>query len=112
MKLSLLVPRPTGLEPFRRSRERFVPSVAGCYALTTFQEEVLYLGLSVDIRRRFNEHLDTPQKTELTAHGRAVLFHWLPTTETNKVERTWLNIHLLNEGVLPILNSLYSPTST
>lgn len=80
--------------------------------LTTFERNVLYIGLTVNLRRRVNEHLDSAAKTELTAHGRAVLFHWTQTAEINKIERTWLNIHLLNEGCLPILNSVYSPTST
>ena len=112
MKLDMLVPCPVISEPFRRNRERFIAPKPGCYVLTTFGREVLYLGLTVDLRRRFNEHLNSVSKTELTARGRAVLFHWVETTEINKVERTWLNIHLLNEGCLPLLNSIYSPTST
>ncbi|MFO1424724.1 MAG: GIY-YIG nuclease family protein [Candidatus Competibacteraceae bacterium] len=112
MKLDLLVPLPHTSEPFRRNRERFIPAKPGCYALTTFEREVLYIGLTINLRRRINEHLDSAAKTELTARGRAVLVHWTETTEINKIERTWLNIHLLNEGCLPILNSVYSPTST
>lgn len=112
MKLSLLVPAPTHSETFKRSRERFIPSVAGCYVLTTFEKDILYIGLAVNLRRRINDHLDTPAKTGLTEQGRAVLVHWFETPEINKVERTWLNIHLLNEAVLPVLNSIYSPTST
>lgn len=112
MKLDLLVPCPLASEPFRRNRERFIPSKPGCYALTTFEQDVLYIGLTVNLRRRVNEHLDSATKTELTAHGRAILFYWTETVEINKIERTWLNIHLLNDGCLPILNSVYSPTST
>lgn len=112
MKLALLVPNPTTSESFRRSREKFIPNTSGCYTLTTFEQDVLYIGLSVNLRRRINDHLDSSEKTELTAHGRAVFVHWIETQEINKVERTWLNIHLLSEGRLPILNSVYSPTST
>ena len=112
MKLEMLVPRPSTVEPFRRSRERFVPARPGCYALTTFENEVLYLGLTVNLRRRVNEHLDSTEKTQLTPLGRAVFFHWLETEDVNKIERTWMNIHLIKEGHLPILNSVYSPTST
>ena len=112
MKIALLVPSPLASESFRRSREKFIPATSGCYVLTTFQREILYIGLTVNLRRRINEHLDSAAKTELTTEGRAVLVHWTETTEVNKVERTWLNIHLLNEGRLPILNSVYSPTPT
>jgi hypothetical protein len=112
MKINILVPCPKTSEPFRRNMEKFVPTKPGCYALTTFDQEILYIGLTVNLRRRFNEHLDSAAKTELTTHGRAVLFHWAEAIEIKKVERTWLNIHLLNEGVLPVMNSVYSPTST
>ena len=112
MKLVLLVPNPPVSESFSRNRERFIPTKPGCYVLTTFEQEVLYIGLTRNLRRRINEHLSNAAKTALTAQGRAVLVHWIETTEMNKVERTWLNIHLVNEGRLPILNSVYSPTST
>jgi hypothetical protein len=112
MKLELLVPTPVTSESFRRSRERFVPEKAGCYALTTFDREILYIGLTVNLRRRVNEHLDSSAKTELTAKGRAVLVHWIESSDVNKIERTWMNIHLVTEGCLPILNTAYSPIST
>lgn len=112
MKLELLTPQPSGSESFRRSRERFIPEKPGCYALTTFELEVLYLGLTVNLRRRVKEHLDSVEKTRLTPKGRAVLVHWLDTAEINKVERTWMNIHQIAEGRLPTLNSVYSPTTT
>lgn len=112
MRLDLLVPKPPDSESFRRRRARFIPEKAGCYVLTTFSREVLYIGLTVNLRRRVNEHLESAAKTELTERGRAVLVHWIETSDTNKVERTWMNIHLVTEGRLPILNGAYSPTST
>ena len=112
MKRAALTPLPTDSEPFRRSRERFIPSVAGCYILTTFEEDILYIGLTGNLRRRINEHLDNPEKTKLTQQGRAVMVYWTVSEEINKIERTWMNIYLLSEGVLPKLNHMYSPTST
>lgn len=112
MNVSALTPQPVRSESFRRSRERFIPESAGCYVLSTFNGTVLYVGLADNIRRRVNQHLDNPAKTDSTDEGRAVLVHWLETRDTNKVERTWMNIHITNEGRLPILNSVYSPTST
>jgi hypothetical protein len=73
---------------------------------------VLYIGLADNLRRRMNDHLDNPSKTGETKQGRAVLFHWLETPDTNKVERTWMNIHMQNEGILPLLNRVYSPVAT
>jgi len=112
MNISELNPKPTHREPFNRNKERFVPEVAGCYVLTTFEGAVLYVGLTENLRRRLNKHLDSAQKTGLTKFGRAAFFHWLETADTYKVERTWLNIHLYTEGVLPVLNRMNSPTFT
>jgi len=112
MNLSELLPPPSDCETFRRNRCRFVPEASGCYVLTTFVKEVLYIGLATDLRRRMNDHLDNPDKTGETASGRAIFFYWLVTEDTNKVERTWMNIHIQHEGSLPLLNSIYSPTST
>lgn len=111
MNVSELVPRPQQHETFKRNRCRFVPERSGCYALTTFLGVVLYVGLASNLRQRMGQHLDSPEKTRETAKGRAVLFHWLETQAINKVERTWLNIHIQHEGTLPELNKVYSPIS-
>jgi len=36
----------------------------------------------------------------------------MESADVNKIERTWMNIHLEQEGSLPVLNGIYSPTST
>lgn len=59
-----------------------------------------------------NSHLDSPTKVGETRLGRAVLFFWLECIDINKIERTWMNIHIQHEGTLPVLNTVYSPTST
>lgn len=112
MNISELIPQPTNCEPFKRSRERFVPDTSGCYVLTTFSRVVLYVGLADNLRRRMTGHLDDPTKTGETKLGRAILFHWIESKDTNKIERTWMNTHMVHEGGLPILNKIYSPTFT
>jgi hypothetical protein len=112
MNLSELIPQPTHCEPFKRNRERFVPETSGCYVLTSFLGEVLYVGLADNLRRRMNDHLDDPTKTGETRLGRAIMFHWIGSADTNKIERTWMNTHVVHEGTLPVLNKVYSPTST
>ncbi len=89
-----------------------IPTQAGCYVLANVQDQVLYIGLATVLRRRFGQHLDNPEKTGATPLGIAVFFYWLEEQNINKLERTWMNIHLLSEGQLPVLNSVYSPTST
>jgi len=112
MNISALVPQPSHREPFNRAKERFVPEKLGCYVLTTFEDVILYIGLTDNLRRRMNEHLDSAQKTSLTKFGRAVFFYWLETPDTYKLERTWLNIHSYTDGSLPVLNGMNSPTFT
>ena len=112
MNLCELVPQPTKFEAFKRDRERFITGKPGCYVLTTFGQEVLYIGLTNNLRRRMNSHLDSPDKTCETKKGRAVLIWWIESAELNKIERTWMNIHIQNDGVLPELNTVFSPTST
>lgn len=111
MKVGELFPVTVGSEPFRKDRGRFFPDKPGCYVLTTFQGDVLYIGLASKLRRRVLQHLDNAQKTSLTPKGRAVLVHWIEVDDFQVVERTWLNIHLQSEGVLPVLNRIYSPVS-
>lgn len=110
MNIDQLIPLPTHRETFKRNRERFIPDKPGCYVLTTFSGMVLYIGLTDNLRRRMGEHLDSPTKTAKTKRGRAVVFHWMETLDTNKVERTWMNIHIQHEGSWPELNKMYSPT--
>ncbi len=110
MNLAELVPAPTQRDAFRRHRERFVPKLPGCYMLTTFAGDIMYVGLAKNLRRRFNQHLDSEQKTAVTDLGRAIFFWWLETGDINKIERTWMNIHIQHEGTLPLLNKVYSPT--
>lgn len=90
-----------------------VPKTAGCYILTTFDGAVLYIGLSVDLNRRFQEHLDNPEKINLTPNGKAFWFHFhgYEKENLNKLERTWINQYCTAHGCLPILNKADSPVS-
>lgn len=107
-----LVPRPTQCAPFRRDQLICVPANSGCYVLATVDRHILYLGLTVNLRTRMDQHLDTPEKVARTAEGRAIAFHWLETGRLEPVERGWLNSHRVATGVLPILNKMDSPVSS
>jgi GIY-YIG catalytic domain len=111
VNITALLPEPLRSENFRRNRERFIPGGPGCYVLTNFSKQVMYVGLARNLRRRFCQHLDSKQKTAATERGRAVLFWWVETEDLNKIERTWMNIHIQHEGTLPLLNGAYSPTA-
>jgi len=110
MKVDCLNPKPEHSERFSRISGKFISEKSGCYILATNDGTVLYVGLATNLHRRFDQHLDSPEKTRETELGRAVVFHWLETNDINRVERTWLNIHVHFEGSYPLLNKVYSPT--
>ena len=90
---------------------KFVPKRPGCYALTTFEGNVLYVGLSDNLHRRFSEHRDSNEKRLPTRDGLAFWFYYLlcEPKELERVERTWLNEHVTEHGILPVLNKVNSP---
>lgn len=109
MKVFNLFPRPDKKVAFKLSRRFLVPSSSGCYVLSNINETILYVGSSNCLMRRFNEHLDSPDKTAPTPLGRAIWFHWLCYENIKKLEKTWLNSHDIAAGELPYLNKLHSP---
>lgn len=111
MKVERLVPEVAGRVPFSLKHRRSVPAGPGCYALATFDEEILYLGLSVDLSRRFVEHRGNNEKVNPTKEGLAFWFLYVMAGEASihKIERGWLNQHLAQHGVYPILNKIHSP---
>lgn len=112
MNVEALDPPPGGRRRFHLSHQKFVPARSGCYVLSTFADVALYIGKTTDLRRRLGDHLDSSAKTGETPLGRAIWFHWIETRDLDRVERTWMNIHIQHEGCLPKLNAVYSSTST
>lgn len=111
MTIKELTPQPTDKVAFKLSSYKMVPKLSGCYILTTFNDEILYVGLSDNLYVRFQQHLDNPEKTNPTKKGKAVWFYYLQYNENNlpKLERTWINQYVSKNGKLPILNKVNSP---
>ena len=111
MKVGQLVPHVSLRVQFSLRHHKFVPVEPGCYVLTTFEGDVLYVGLTDDLHRRFWEHRDTKEKCEPTAQGMAFWFYYLgcEIKHLERIERTWLNIHVEFHGERPILNKCDSP---
>lgn len=80
--------------------------------MTLFDGTILYVGLATNLRQRFRQHLDTPEKTQPTALGRATMFHWLETKDITQVERGWIFMHCNQHGERPVLNKADSPVSS
>ena len=113
MNVTELIPQPVEKVLFKLSSFRKVPQTAGCYILTTFEGIILYIGLSIDLNKRFQQHLDNPEKIHLTERGKAFWFHFsdYDRNNLNKLERTWLNQYQTVHGRRPILNKADSPIS-
>jgi hypothetical protein len=113
MKVTELVPTPMDRIRFSYVDYKKVPEGSGCYALTTFDGFILYVGLASRFVDRFNTHLQTPEKVNPTEDGKAIWFYFLPspTHQTAMLERTWLNQFANMHGRKPILNKIDSPVS-
>lgn len=113
MNIDELIPKPSAKVQFKLASFKSVPRENGCYVLTTFDNQILYIGLATDLNNRFKQHLDNPEKTNPTADGKAIWFYFVTYDPKNlpKLERTWLNQYSSKIGRLPILNKIESPIS-
>jgi hypothetical protein len=111
MKTEQLSPKPSNKVQFKLSSYKSIPKISGCYVLATFENDILYIGLSDNLYNRFQQHLDNPEKTKPTSNGKAIWFFYIEydTINLTKLERTWLNQFEVTEGELPILNKVSSP---
>jgi predicted GIY-YIG superfamily endonuclease len=111
MKATQLVPRTNSRFRFTLRYQKFIPKSAGCYVLSTFENEILYIGLTDNLQRRFGEHRGSKEKTISTLKGAAFWFHFLACTEKDlqRLERTWLNQYEVQHGSFPVLNKVRSP---
>ena len=108
-----LIPKPNNKLLFKLASFKAVPQVYGCYILTTFGNNILYIGLATNLYKRFKQHLDNPEKTIPTSEGKAIWYYFTTYDQKNlqKLERTWLNQFANTHGRLPILNKVNSPIS-
>lgn len=113
MNAGALMPLPIEKVQFKLAYSKNLPTGGGCYLLTTFDGGILYIGQALNLKKRFTDHLDTPEKTAPTVDGKAIWFYYLNYDPKNlsKLERTWLNQYLNFRGRLPILNKVNSPIS-
>jgi hypothetical protein len=112
MKVDRLTPLPTNREVFAWSHHARVPAKPGCYVLTNFSGEVLYVGqATVSICDRMGVHLDTDEKRAVGKLGAAYWFYYvvLDPAIVGPVERGWMNQAILETGARPPLNKMDSP---
>lgn len=112
MKPSDLRPGCTNKVEFSYSSLRSISATSGCYVLSNWREDILYIGQAKSIRRRIISHLSDSAKTSMTAMGRAFWVHYELCDEfsLNQLERGWMQQHENREGKLPILNRIQPPS--
>ena len=94
---------------FKLSNYKKVPTTFGCYVISNFNYEIMYIGKASNIQLRFFNHLETFEKTQLTEIGAAYWFSFKPCKnefEISRLERGWLNDFILKEGKKPIFNKI------
>ena len=113
MKVKQLVPRLYRKVEFSFRHHRLVPHEVGCYVLATFDDEILYVGLTENLHRRFSDHRGNNEKCGRTSQGAAFWFYYLACNkkELYRIERTWLNQYHDLHGEWPVLNKIYSPVT-
>jgi len=112
MKVTQLSPPPTQKIEFSFIGSKSVSAKMGTYAICNFHDEVMYVGLAIDLNRRIKEHLDSKEKTSVSEKGKAYWFYYLVLEherDINRTERGWLNQSELEDGDLPIFNKIRSP---
>ena len=111
MTVTQLTPNPVERVMFTLRSVKLLPPSSGCYVLTNFQTEILYVGITVDLVQRFKQHRETEEKRRPTVLGRAHWFYFLTTGEgeINAIERAWQNQYSSVHGILPVLNKIDSP---
>lgn len=113
MKIEELIPQPKDKTQFKLLSFKSVPKQAGCYVLTTFENDILYIGRSDNLFDRFQQHLDNHEKTNPTKEGKVIWFYFTIYDPKNlpRLERTWINQFVAIHGRLPILNKVNSSIS-
>lgn len=112
MRIDRLKPCPKSFTQFAWSHHVTAPTNPGCYALVTYAGIVLYVGLaSSSIADRMAVHLETEAKRKGTPDGVPFWLYYVecPACEVKSLERGWMNQSILEDGVIPPLNKVYSP---
>lgn len=109
MTFNSLKPKIETTVEFEYSKQKIIPQSFGCYIISNFNNEIMYIGKATSLKNRFTNHLETEEKISKTYLGKAYWFSFRECKdafEIAKLERGWLNEYVLNKGELPIFNKI------
>ena len=80
--------------------------MGGCYFLSNLDGEVLYIGQTIDLNRRFKEHTSDLRMASQTPLGKALWFEWviLAANTLELMESNYLAKYQAWHYALPPLN--------
>ena len=106
MKVHELCQETAGKVSFDLRFRYHVPILSGCYALANIYEDVLYIGETVDLRRRMEEHRKDFRMNQRTSLGLASwFFYWnIPVDNLQKAESQLFVKYKFAHGEWPPLN--------
>ena len=112
MKVSILRPECSNEVEFSETSVLDIPMLPGCYVLSNWSKDILYIGQAKSLRSRIYSHLADFAKISMTAMGKVYWIHYALYDEfsLNRLERGWTQQHENHEGSLPILNRIQPPS--
>jgi len=112
MKVSILRPKCSNEMEFSEASVLDIPTLSGCYVLSNWSKDILYIGQAKSLRGRIYSHLADFSKTSMTAMGKVCWIHYALCDEfsLNQLERGWIQQHENREGKFPILNKIRPPS--
>lgn len=111
MDFNLLDPTIEKTVEFEYSNQKNIPETYGCYVISNFNNEIMYIGKATSLRNRFTDHIENTEKNRSTVLGKAYWFSFricLNEFDIAKLEKGWLNAFELKEGKLPIFNKIHA----
>ncbi len=111
MRVSDVTPIIEKTVEFEFSKKKKVPSIFGCYIISNFNNEIMYIGKATSLNDRMTSHLESPEKNIKTILGKAYWFSYKTcknNIEISSLERGWLNQYELNTSSLPIFNKIHA----
>ena len=106
MKVTELRTKPSGMVAFILRSQKRVPEKEGCYILASPADDILYIGQTVNLRRRMGDHRKDRKKTDPGNGIYPRKFFWLESVTSEKLENEWITNYRAIEGKLPPLNKV------
>ena len=96
---------------FSYQKYSLIPKESGVYAITNYKGDILYIGISINLKKRFSDHIDSNKFHDITPIGKSYWFYYILKDPQNhrKFERGLIHHIELFDGALPWFNKYRPP---